>query len=248
MWLDRCIAVVGSRRMTSYGLRVVEKIIPGLIQAGVTIVSGGMYGVDEAAHMECAKLGGRTIMVLGQGINCKDNQVRQLQAKVVEAGGVAISEWKEEKAQRWMFPYRNRLIVGMCQGVVVVEAGEKSGSLVTANLAIKWARQLMAMPGPVTSSVSVGTNKLIKEGKATLVMSGEEVLEVMGWTSTRFKNTDLGFKNKTSKIEKILKNEPLTVDELARKLNRPVEELGVELSMMELAGEIRQRNGRWELC
>ena len=159
-----------------------------------------------------------------------------------------MSEWKDEQAQRWMFPYRNRVVVGLCSGVLVIEAGEKSGSLVTARLAQKWGRKLMAVPGPVTSSVSVGTNELIKSGKAVAVSSGEEVLEVMGWSTTpaclrQSSPPNLG--GERGVVLEILNCEALTVDELARKLGRKVEDLGVELSMLELTGKVKQKGGKF---
>jgi DNA processing protein len=241
-----CVAVVGSRKITSYGVRVVEKIVPYLVDRGLTIVSGGMYGVDELAHKTCMDCGGKTIAVLGWGIDQGyKNEDLKIKREIVESGGLIISEWRDEKPQRWMFPYRNRIVVGLSMGVLVIEAGEKSGSLITAELAKKWNRKLMAVPGPVTSSVSTGTNQLIKTGKAVMVTNEEEVLEELGWL--RIRNIDLRIKNKATKIEEILAGEAMTVDELARKLNKSVKELGVELSIMELEGKIRQRNGIYEV-
>ena len=243
---DRALAVVGSRRMTSYGERVVEKWTPVLVNAGVTVVSGMMYGVDQKAHLSCVECGGRTVGVLGWGIDVgKEERVIK---QVLGAGGVIMSEWKDEQAQRWMFPYRNRVVVGLCSGVLVIEAGVKSGSLVTARLTEKWGRKLMAVPGPVTSSVSVGTNELIKSGKAVAVSSGEEVLEVMGWSTTpaclrQSSPPNLG--GERGVVLEILNCEALTVDELARKLGRKVEDLGVELSMLELTGKVKQKGGKF---
>lgn len=242
---DKALAVVGSRRMTSMGERVIEKWMPVLVSAGVTIVSGMMYGVDQKAHRECIECGGKTVGVLGWGIEVSKED--RVMSQILKAGGVIMSEWKNEQAQRWMFPYRNRVVVGLCSGVLVIEAGEKSGSLVTARLAQKWGRKLLAVPGPVTSSVSLGTNELIKSGKAKMVTSAEEVLEEMGWGGMSNKDRVMSqMKNDNNMVLGILVGEAMTVDELARKTGRKIEDLGVELSMLELNGKVRQRGGKWE--
>lgn len=166
---ENCVAVVGSRRMTTYGERVVEKIIPQLVSSGKTVVSGFMYGVDQYSHRACIEAGGKTIAVLGWGIKTKlTGEDLRLAQKIVSTGGLLISEWEEQRAAHWTFPARNRIVAALCSEVIVVEAAQNSGSLITARLAIRLKRKLWAVPGPITSKTSVGTNSLIDQSLAKM--------------------------------------------------------------------------------
>lgn len=253
---EKCVAVVGSRRMTSYGERVIEKIVPVLVDAGVTIVSGFMYGVDQKAHEICVECGGKTIAVLGWGIKYKESGYRNKATgigyqKIIDSGGLILSEWGEEEApQLWMFPYRNRIVAGLSEAVLVIEAAEKSGSLITARMAVEQGKILLAVPGPITSKVSEGTAGLIKTGVARMVSSGEEILEVCGWATTNKSNRT----NKTHRVMatsgsvlEVLGDEALMVDEIARKLKKPIEEIIRELCKLELEGKIKESEGRYYL-
>lgn len=175
------LAIVGSRQMTAYGRAVIEAWMPNLVDAGVTIVSGFMYGVDRTAHQACLDCGGKTIAVLGWGIERKPRMGEEkLYQEILEVGSLIVSEYEgEQEGTRWSFPRRNRIVVGIADAVLVVEAAEKSGSMMTARLAVESGKKIMAVPGEVKSVMSEVTNRLIREGKAVRVRSAEEVLAVM---------------------------------------------------------------------
>jgi DNA processing protein len=163
---ENCLAVVGSRKMTSYGKSVTERLVYDIAGAGVTIVSGFMYGVDATAHRAALDAGGKTIAVLGGGVDYvyPTNQV-SLYKSIVERGGLIISEFSGEISPGiGAFPRRNRIVAGLSKAVLVVEAELNSGSLITARLAVKYGRKLFAVPGPITSATSKGTLDLMKKG------------------------------------------------------------------------------------
>lgn len=165
----KCTAVVGSRRMSKYGAAAVEQIIPVLIGRGRTIVSGFMYGIDQYAHKICLENSGMTVAVLGWGINTPFSQKNlKLANEIIASGGILLSEWETMKPARWTFPARNRIVAALSDEVIVAEAEEKSGSVMTAEIALKLKRKLWAVPGPVMSRTSKGTNQLISSGKAQI--------------------------------------------------------------------------------
>lgn len=231
------MGVVGSRRMTSYGKRVVEKIVPELVASGWTIVSGMMYGVDQVAHEVCIECGGKTIGVLGWGIeyNAGDRE-QELQRKIVESGGLLISLWKDQMGTNWTFPARNKIVADICHELIVVEAAVKSGALLTAGMMIKRKKPVWAVPGPITSSVSAGTNMLIATGKARIYLTSGPSPEF------RRGGTQGG---EVDPILKLIKDEGLEVDEIARKLEQPISEVGAQLSMLSLDGEVVEREGKY---
>lgn len=229
---EHCVAVVGSRRMTSYGERVIEKIIPQLVSQNKTVVSGFIYGVDQYAHQVAVESGGKTIAVLGWGIKQKlSGQDLNLAKKIISTGGLLISEWEEQKGALWTFPSRNRIVAALCGEVIIVEAAQNSGSLITGRLAIKLKRKLWAVPGPITSKTSVGTNGLIASGKAQMWL-GEVTQEKLNFNDP---------------ILNALENESLTADEMARKLNLPIEDVGSQLSLMLLSGQVAEKAGKYYL-
>lgn len=233
---EKCVAVVGSRRMTEYGRRVVEKIIPGLVQDGFTIVSGFMYGVDQEAHRTAVRTGGRTIAVLGWGIDIPlEAEDQKLATEIVNSGGLVLSEWTDQKGALWTFPRRNRIVAAIAQEIIVVEAALKSGSLITAELGLKLGKKVWAVPGPITSSVSAGTNQLIAEGKAQMYLYHPLNLP-----------PKLGGRNPQERVVlELLQNEPLDASEIARKLGQSIEKIGAELSMLVLSGAIIERGGKY---
>lgn len=231
---DKCIAVVGSRRITEYGRRVVEKIVPQLVQDGWTIVSGFMYGVDQTAHLAAVECGGKTIAVLGWGIEYPlDDYDRDLAEKIIKSGGLLVSEWQSQRPLYWTFPMRNKIVATISQEVIVVEAAAKSGSLITVELAQKLGKKIWAVPGPITSSVSAGTNMLIKSGQAEMWLPNFQL------PITNFQS------NSNNKIFQILQNEPLDASEIARKLQKPIEQIGADLSLLVLSGVIMEKGGKY---
>ena len=230
-----CTGVVGSRKMTDYGARVVEKIVPQLISQNTTIVSGFMYGVDQYAHRVCVDQGGKTVAVLGCGIKQKlAGDDLKLAKKIIETGGLLLSEWEEQKGTLWTFPLRNRLVAALCQEVIVVEAAEGSGSLITARAAQRLQRVAWAVPGSILSRNSRGTNRLIAEGKAKIWL-GETAVQ-------------LPLTRESDPILQILENEALTTDELARKLKTEVAEIGAKLSLLLVSGQIIEKGGKYYLA
>ncbi len=181
---EKCLGVVGSRRMTSYGERCVGSLVYDVAAAGVTVVSGFMYGVDAAAHraaLDAAAVGsasGRTIAVMPCGI---DLIIPEYQAalynEIISSGGLVISEFEADfPPSLWTFPKRNRVVAGLCRAVLVVEAGLGSGSLITAEFARNFGREVFAVPGNIESKLSQGTLLLIEDG-ATMVTSSKKILE-----------------------------------------------------------------------
>jgi DNA processing protein len=174
------VAIVGTRHATTYGLRQAERFAYGLAKAGVTVVSGLARGIDAAAHQGAIDGGGRTIAVLGSGLGEIYPSEHGGLAKAIAADGAVISEFAPDaKPRGGMFPQRNRLIAGLALGTLVVEAPDRSGALITARLAGEQNRDVFAIPGPVTSRASRGSNQLIRDG-AMLVQNVDEVLEELG--------------------------------------------------------------------
>lgn len=246
---ENCLAVVGARKMTAYGEQAVERLLPMVVQAGVTIVSGFMYGVDSKAHQVCLDYGGRTVAVLGCGLDEPTPASNdKLYSEILAGGGLVVSEYDSgEKAQRWMFPQRNRIVAGLSQATLVIEGGEKSGTLITARITKEQGKPVLAVPGPVGSSMGRAGNKLIKEG-AVLVESGEEILKIFATPGSR-QAPPRGVKlsGLEKRVVEELKREELDMDELCRKLKIGVAELGEKLSELQLKGVIKEFGGKYVL-
>ena len=172
------IAMVGTRQASSYGNQVALEIAGDLARMGITIVSGGAAGIDSIAHAGALK-GGRTVTVLGSGVETVyPAENRRLFERIIESGAL-ISEYPPKSPpQRWQFVQRNRIIAGLSKGVVIVEAGEESGALKTADFAINYERTLFAVPGSIYAKRSLGCNNLIKYHGAVLVRNAQDVLDV----------------------------------------------------------------------
>ena len=169
------VAIVGSRAATSYGLAVAERLAAGLAARGVTVVSGLARGIDSAAHRGALRVGGRTIAVLGSGVDViYPPENRRLAGEIASHGAVVSQFEPGTRPLAGHFPARNRVIAGLALAVVVVEAAEKSGSLITAGLAGEMGREVMAVPGLLTSAQSVGAHRLIQDG-AALIQGWEDV-------------------------------------------------------------------------
>ena len=224
---DNCVAIVGSRQITEYGKRVIEMLVPKLVFEKRTIVSGFMRGIDQYTHRMCVENGGKTIAVLGWGIDTVlSPEDKKLADTIISHGGLLLSEWQTQRPTLWTFPVRNRIVAALSNEVYIIEAGLKSGSLITANWAIKLKRKLYAVPGPITSRVSEGTNHLIANGQATIYL---------GNTIPQEKSSD--------PLVQLISAEPLTIDQLARKINKPVAEVGASLSLLLLSGQIIEKSG-----
>jgi len=244
---EKCVAVVGSRKNTKYGQSVVESIVPKLVNEKITIVSGFMFGIDSLSHTSCIEYGGKTIAVLGNGLNIiYPSSNDKLYKQILDSGGLIMSEYEADfKPVLWSFPQRNRIVAGLANlGILVVEAGEKSGSLITARIGMEERRKIYCIPGPINSNVSVGTNQLIKEGLAKMVLSAEDILNCHN-----SKQKQMNLFDQLSGLEKnvvdLLGRESMTADELARNLKMEISGLLTQLSMMEMQGIIEEESGKY---
>lgn len=245
-----CLAVVGSRRLTSYGRNITEQLVTEIAARGVTIVSGFMYGGDEAAHKAAVKAGGKTIAVMPCGIDMIHPEYQEeLYQEILENKGLIISEFEGNFPPAiWTYPRRNRIVAGLSKAVLIVEAGLNSGTLITAEFAKKFGRKIFAVPGPITSETSKGTAKLIKEG-AILVTSAEDILNFY-----HIKKGLAFFQNKSvlgrleKKIVAELKREPMEIDVLSRIFGISSAKLGTTLSMMCLNKIITQKENKYYIC
>src|SRR3989338_8417664 len=243
---QKSLAVVGSRKMTQYGQRVIESLLPPLATAGITIISGFMYGVDQAAHKVTLEQDGKTVAVLGWGIDWPVEHADQKLYQEIEEKGLILSEYPANVTpQLWMFPRRNRIMAGLSQAVLIIEAAENSGSLITASYAQKYNKQLFAVPGPIASTVSQGTNNLIKSHKAITVTSASDILRNMKWLKEIKPSLSTTEDTTRDLILQLLANEPLTIDELALSLNTPVEKISVKLSLLQLKGRVEEKEGKY---
>ena len=246
------IAVVGARKITSYGRLVTESLVSELSARGFIIASGMALGVDGVAHLSTIENNGATIAVLGCGVDCpypRENE--KLYEEILDSGGLIISEFPlGMPANRGTFPSRNRIIAGISQAVLITEAAADSGSLITAGEAIKQGKTVFAVPGPITSQMSHGTLKLLKQG-AVLVASASDILE-----SLNIKNKILNIKNthkipNISRVERrlleILENEDQTIDEISKLTKITISELSISLSEMEIKGMVINNGGKFSV-
>ncbi len=241
------LAVVGSRKATSYGLRVVERIIGPLAQAGVVIVSGLAQGIDSAAHQAALEGNGLTIAVLGNGVDHESiypSQNRALASSIVAKGGALISEFPiGTPPLKQHFPLRNRIIAGLSHGVLIVEGAIASGSLITAKSALESGRDVYAIPGPIDGPMSEGPNNLIKEG-ATPVTDPTDIFGV----TLRATSTSPDYKpanEEESTILNVLTVEPKHLDEIVRTSNIPIHVASSTMTMLEMKGVARHEGGRY---
>jgi DNA processing protein len=242
------IAIVGSRQMTRYGREVVDKFVCDLVANGITTISGFMYGVDTEVAEKTLEYGGKHIAVFGCGLDhIYPPENKKLYEEILESGGSVVSEYEPSEAPRlWKFPQRNKIVVALASlGILVVEAGENSGSLVTAKIAKKMGKKVWAIPGPINSKVSVGCNQLIKSGDAVMTISVSDI------TRVKIRNTNIETRNKLElpkqeqKIYKMLQVEPLDIDEIARKTGIRIEDTGTTLSIMGIKGLITESGGKY---
>lgn len=241
---EKAVAVVGTRKMTGYGRIAARQFTEGLVRAGITIVSGLARGIDAEAHAVAVSENGRTIAVLGGGLNnIFPPENRNLAAKIADGFGAVVSEFPPDyPSLPGNFPARNRIISGLSLAVLVIEAAEDSGSLITARLALEQGREVFAVPGPVTSSLSKGPVRLIQDG-ARVVFGPEEMLEELG--ITRILNSELRILNEKAlsgeerKVLDLLENENKHIDEIGRALNFPSPKISALLLKMEISGLVQ---------
>ena len=239
------IGIVGTRKITGYGKTVTEALTTDLVKAGLTIVSGLARGVDTVAHKTCIEHGGKTIAVLGGGLNTIYPPENAGLARQIELeSGCILSEFPPEYPHlAGNFPARNRIIAGLSIAIIVTEAAEDSGSLITARFAAEQNKEVFAVPGPITSSLAQGPLSLIKDG-AKLVSSSEDILSELGISSDKLTNDR---KNEliavldpiSNQIFEIIKNEPRHLDEISRELNLQPAQTSAILIRLEIQGLVK---------
>jgi DNA processing protein len=240
---DWCLAVVGTRRATVYGRQVTEEMVTDLARSKITIVSGLARGVDTIAHRSALEAGGRTIAVFACGLDSVYPAENQKLAHDIMEHGALLSEYPpgtRPKAEN--FPRRNRILSGLSLGVLVTEAGEGSGAMITAHLALEQNREVFAIPGSVLSPASRGTNRLIQEG-AKLVREYMDILEELNLTSVarQMEMREVLPESETEGVLlKQLSAEPSHIDEVCRRSGLPAATVSGTLAMMELKGLVRQ--------
>ena len=241
------IAIVGSRKSTRYGSTQARRIARELAESGVTIVSGLARGIDSAAHLGALDAGGKTIAVLGCGLSVHyPPENKELAQRIVDSGGAVISELGPSAPPlAHHFPVRNRIISGLSDGVLLIEAQEKSGTHSTINYALDQGREVFALPGNVDAPGSELPLKLLKEG-AVLCTGAEDIFVAMGWhrqapEQSSFLPDDA---DTDDPVLRVLAREEKTLDEILQETNMPVEELMPQLTLLELSGKIERRAGR----
>lgn len=245
----RAVAIVGSRRETRYGREQAFAIAKDLARQGVTIISGLARGIDTAAHKGALEGGGRTIAVLGSGIKrVYPEENEALARQIVDQGGALVSEFTPNaEPLAYRFPFRNRLVSGLAQAVFLVEAREKSGTLITVGHALAQGREVFALPGPVDAPGSAVPHRMLREG-ARLVTCARDLLEDMGWSSAEeacqmeLPLPDLSGDQR--RLYDALCVEPRDFNELLAMLGLPAQQLNVLLTTLEMDGLIQALPGR----
>ncbi|NIR52433.1 DNA-protecting protein DprA [candidate division KSB1 bacterium] len=244
------VGVVGTRQPSNYGKLVTEKLTSDLARKGLTIVSGMAYGIDTIAHTSALNSGGRTLAILGSGLDVIYPSRNKALAERISSQGAVISEFPMGTKPDWQnFPRRNRIICGLSLGTLVVEAGAKSGALITAAMALEQNKEVFAVPGNIESPSSVGTNDLIKQG-AKLVTSTEDIFEELEHQLKGFHQQDeqvvdgSTLNESEKKLIRILDNEPKHVDAIAKEAGQSTAQVLSVLLSLELKNLVKQLAGK----
>ncbi len=242
------LAVVGSRKCTTYGRDTVRKLIGGLKGYPIAIVSGLAIGIDSLSHEAALETGLTCVAFPGSGIS--ENvffppSSLGLAKRILEKGGCIISEFAPDmKSTNYMFPMRNRLVAGLSRAALIIEAEEKSGTLITARMALDYNKDVLAVPGNINSPNSVGVNKLLKNG-ATPITCADDILEALGFKIDNETKQASLFDDASTEEKKVLEllREPQERDELIRKMKMPTGVANAMLSVMEIKGLIKEELG-----
>lgn len=243
------LAVVGARTNTRYGADVCASLIQGLAGSDIIIVSGLALGIDSIAHRSAIKAGLKTVAFPGSGISEKvlyPPTNLSLAKEILASGGSLVSEFAPDfKSTLWAFPQRNRIMAGIAKAVLIIEAAEKSGTMITARLALDYNREVLAVPGPITSPTSHGTNKLIRQG-AVPITSSADILEIFGLKQkTLFEEKEEELANLSQDEKDIMEflNEPQLRDDIILASEKSASEINALLSALEIKGLIKEELG-----
>lgn len=248
----RSLGIVGTRQITNYGLKVTQEMVPALVHEGLVIVSGLAFGVDACAHKECLKAHGKTVAVLAQGVDRAYPRMNQdLFHEIVDEGGCVVSEFPflTTSINPFCFPRRNRIISGLSDGLLVIEAGEKSGSLITARYAMEQNRNVYAIPGALNQKMSRGCLQIIRDG-AKLVLSHADILDDFGLSRpqpnvTVSQTTADLFETPLEKaIFNLCRETPQPIDLIIDSVGEPASYVSATLTKMQLMGKLKDVGGK----
>ena len=240
------VAIVGTRRVTPYGRQITEELAAYLAANRITVISGLARGVDAIAHQTTLKAGGRTIGVLGSGVDkIYPPEHRGLAEKMTEHGAIVSDYAPGTPPDASNFPPRNRIISGLSLAVVVIEAGETSGALITAEFAAVQGREVFAVPGSILAPQSKGTNKLIQNGALPLLSVNDlmQALDLTRMGEQKAARKAIPSDETEARLMNVLSDQPLHVDEIRNQTELPIEKVSATLALMELKGMVRQVGG-----
>lgn len=248
-----CIAVVGTRNMSSYGKRVVSDLVPQFVHAGLMTVSGLAIGIDAQVARETLAVAGKTVAVLGNGLSCVHPRCHsELAEQIVASGGLLLSEFPIDMVpDKYTFPARNRIIAGLSLGTVIAEAGEGSGALITAELALEYGRDIFAVPGQMFDPHYAGCHQLISRGHAKLVATATDVLQELGIV-VPLEGTRKQYEPQNGQEEQLyaaLTTMPQSVTEIIGRTDLDVATTNAILTVLELRGAAKNSGGgMWVRC
>ncbi|MBN1536076.1 MAG: DNA-processing protein DprA [Anaerolineales bacterium] len=240
------VAVVGTRRVTPYGRQIAEQVATTLAHSGVTVISGLAHGVDAIAHQAALNAGGRTVAVLGCGVDrIYPPNHRNLSERICAHGALLSDYALGTPPEAVNFPPRNRIISGLSMAVVVVEASERSGALITAQFAAEQGREVFAVPGNINAPQSAGANRLVQQGAHPLLEVRDllDSLDLDLVTEQQTARKALPADQLEAKLLTLLSQQPMHVDELRNQADIPIEKISAALTLMELKGMVRQVGG-----
>jgi DNA processing protein len=240
------VAVVGTRRVTAYGRQVASEIAQFLAQNGITVISGLARGVDAISHQAALKAGGRTVAVLGSGVDVVYPPEHAKLANEITSQGALVSDYPVGTQPDGInFPPRNRIISGLSMATIVVEAGEKSGALITAEFAVEQGKEVFAVPGSILTPQSEGTNRLIEQGARPLLKMSEilDTLKLEQIPEKQNSRRQFPLNPIETKLLSALSQDPIHIDEVCSQAGLPISEVSATLTMLELKGMVSQVGG-----